>query len=146
MHHQPSDNKVCAKIIKLRAKRLFTVFPLKDVIAVLDQDQSGLQKTVVAHGGALKISCLGPRWAPNRPAKRPHFNNQYAGCGQVFNPSVKTRYPGATFISCLKTLIYTYALASMSEPEERQFLTKRCHFELSVFHRVTRRLHEVSDD
>ena len=113
---------------------------------VLDQDQSGLQKTVVAHGGALEISCLGPRWAPNHPVKRPHFNNQFARCDQVFNPSVKTRYPGATFVSCLKTLLYTYALVSMAEPEESQFLTKRLSLELSVFHRVTRRLHEVSDD
>ena len=34
MHHQPSD-KVCAEILKLHAKRLFTAFPLKNVIVTL---------------------------------------------------------------------------------------------------------------
>ena len=58
-------------------------------MVVLDQDQSGLQKTVVAHGNSLKISYLVPRWAPNHLVKRPQFNNQYARCDQVLTRRLK---------------------------------------------------------
>ena len=40
-------------------KRVATCFPLKDVVCVLDQDQSGMQRQVTAQNGALKISAFG---------------------------------------------------------------------------------------
>ena len=61
MYQQPSD-KVCAKILKLYQKRLFTCFPLKEIIVVLDQDLSGVKKQVTTQGGVLRLTSF---WYPD---------------------------------------------------------------------------------
>ena len=116
----------------LQAERLLTRFPLTAIVVVLDQDQSGLTRQVHAQGGVLKVTVFGTPLGTEPLSGKPHFNNQYARCG-------------ATFLSCLKTLLrpprltrrlagrqYTYALCSMSEAEDNQWLTKRCRLCLSL--------------
>ena len=39
-------------------KRVLTRFPLKDVVCVLDQDQSGLQRQVTAQNGVLEMKSV----------------------------------------------------------------------------------------
>ena len=68
MHRQPSD-KVFAKIFEMYQKRELTCFPPKDVVCVLDQDSSGLQRQVTAQNGVLRISYLVPRRVP-KPNRR----------------------------------------------------------------------------
>lgn len=75
---------LCAKITKLHAERLSTCFPLKDVIVVLDQDQSGVSRQVHAQGCVLKITVYDTQTGTETFQKKPRFNNQYARCGATF--------------------------------------------------------------
>ena len=81
-----------AKIMKLHAERLLTRFPLQDIVVVLDQDRSGLTRQVRAQVGVLKINVFGTPLGTKPLSRKPHFNNPFARCG-------------ATFLSCLKTLL-----------------------------------------
>ena len=116
-----------------------TCFPTKDIVVDLDQDLAGVKKQVAAQGGVLRLTRFfgTPMGTEKGDFEKGQYNNQYARCG-------------ASFLSILKTLLFTYAICAMSESEDNQWLTKRCHLRLfsCLFHepvtrwlrRVTRRL------
>ena len=160
MHHQPSD-KTFAKLNKLHAKRLFTCplkirnlkfstprFPLKDAICVLDQNQSGPTRQVTAQNGVLKISRFRyPVGYRNRLEETSVQQPVHAMWNNV--PIVLEDTPVTTRLTRRLTGgLFSYALCSMGEAEDQQWLTKRCH-EIKnhpLFSRVTRWLHRLSRD
>ena len=71
-------------------KRVFTFAPLKDIVGVIDQEQSGLQRQVRAQGGVLKIAAFGTPTGTKPFPKIPQFGNHFARSGNGFLIALKT--------------------------------------------------------
>ena len=67
--------------MKLHTDRLPTCFPLGDVVAVLDQDQSGPPGQVRAQGGVLGSFADGAPMGTKHLVGKRHFGNQIARLG-----------------------------------------------------------------
>ena len=107
--------------------RLPKCFPLKVVVVVLDQNQSGIRKQVNAHGGVLNITVFGTPVGTKTFPRWPKFNNQFARCGATFLSFLVPLLRPRRLTLRLIAKHYTYATGSMSEPEDNQWLTKRGH-------------------
>ena len=70
-----------AAIFRRFGGRVMAFFALKDILCVLGQDQSGIQRQVHAQGGVLKIAAFGTPTGTEPFPKKPQFRNHFARSG-----------------------------------------------------------------
>ena len=101
--------------------------PLKDIVCVLDQNQSGLDRQVMAQNGVLKIVGFGTPSGTKTECGTPHVKTNFRDAGDI--SFVFKNAPLTPWLTrWLTGERNTYALCSMGEAADQQWLAKRCRF------------------